>query len=467
MTHSKKEVDLFIKNGVIVPVTGPDDIIYQGSIAVDAGKIIAIGLREELEEKYTGRKIIDAQNKAVLPGLINAHCHFLQNFLKGAQDDLPLVKWIEQVSFPRIKLAVEDYLHNRPGLQYYATLHGCIEALKSGITTAVNMEWATPVETIEVYEKTGIRGLHTLTFTDNSQWTPPEAILNDQQIFDLADRLIARCRNSEDKRVNFCYGIACPNSCTTELIRKVRGEADKNNLPVHIHLAETNFEFKNISKKFNKTPTEYLHEIGLLGPDVFAAHAIWLTEKDVELLKDTGTAVVHNPECNMKIASGVAPVSRMLEAGVNVSLGTDSCAVNDNTDLFETMRITVMLQRVNDLDSMSVSSYQALEMATLGGARAIGMEQELGSLEPGKSADLILLDLQPINMRPINNIINNIVYCANATNIQTVIVAGKVVVEKGILLTMDEQSAILEAEEYAQNRFQEAGLKLPPYYISR
>lgn len=460
----KRPVDIFIAHGLVVPVTGPEQIIYDGAVVIDQGKIIDVGPQQELESRYVGKKSIDARRQAVIPGLVNGHCHFLQNFLKGAKDDLPLIDWIKEVSFPRIRLAVQDYLAHRPELQYHATVHGCVEALKSGITTAVNMEWATPVETIEVYEQTGLRGVHTLTFTDNDQWTPPEAILSDAQIFGLADRLIERCAHSQDHRVTFSYGIACPNSCSTQLIRKVRQEADKNGVPIHLHLAETNFEFENISKKYHRTPTGYLHELGVLGPDVFVAHGIWLTDEDIKILKDTGTSVVHNPECNMKIASGVAPIAKMAREGVNIALGTDSCAVNDNTDLFEAMRTTVLLQRVHHLDSTCISSYQALEMATLGGARAIGMGEKLGSLEPGKLADVVLVDLTGINMRPINNIINNLVYCANSNNVKTVLVNGKVIVENGFLISLDEEKALSQAEQFAQRRFKEAGLNLPPYF---
>lgn len=462
--QDQRIVDMVIENGVVVPVTGPDNVIYDGAVAVDHDRIVGVGSRVEVKKKFAGKKVIDAWGKAVIPGLINAHCHFLQNFLKGSKDDLPLVEWIEQVSFPRIKLAVQDYLHNKPELQYYASLHGCIEALKSGNTTTVNMEWATPPETIGVYEKTGARVMHALTFTDNDQWTPPEAILSNEEIFGLADRLIERCKESQDHRVTFCYGVACPNSCSTELIRTVRQEADRHGARVHVHLAETNFEMNNIKNKFGKTPTAYLADTGLLGPDAFAAHGIWLTDEDIGILRETGTSIVHNPECNMKIASGVAPIAKMLKAGVNVALGTDSCATNDNTDLFEAMRLAVMLQRVYNLDAMCVSSYQGLEMATRGGAEAIGMGNELGSLEIGKLADIVLVDLTAVNMRPVNNALNNLVYCTNSSNVDTVIVNGEVVVEKGRLVTVDEEEALDQAEGYAGKRFQEAGLNVPPYF---
>ena len=463
---SKYQVDILIKNGLIVPVTGPHNVITNGAIAINHGKIVELGLNHDICNKYIGKKDIDAKNKAVMPGLINAHCHFLQDFLKGSRDDLPLVDWIEQVSFPRIKLAVQDYLAGIHDLQKFATLHGCITNIKSGITTVLNMEWATPADTIKIYEDTGIRAIHTLTITDNHNWTPSEAILNDEQLFNLTDQLHEYCKASKEERVSLSYGLACPNSCTEGIFIKVRDLANKHQIPIHIHLAETEYEFNSFSKKHGKTPTRYLYDLGLLGPDVSAAHAIWLTDADIELLKKTGTSVVHNPECNMKIASGIAPIARMLKAGVNVALGTDSCAVNDNTDLFEAMRIFVMLQRVANLDSTIVSSYEALEMATIGGARSLGLEKKLGSLEPGKLADIILVDLKAANMRPVNNIINNLVYCANSGNVETVIVNGNLIMEKGTILTVNEEEALDEAEAYAQKRFQEAGLAVPSYYLT-
>ena len=154
---SKKQVDILIEHGFVIPVTGPDKIIVDGAVAIDQGKIVEVGTSSELAAKFEGKKQIDATGKVVMPGLVNGHCHFLQEFMKGAQDDLPLVEWIDKVSFPRIRVAVQDYFDGKPELQYYATLHGCIDSLKSGVTTVLNMEWATPLETIKVYEDTGIR----------------------------------------------------------------------------------------------------------------------------------------------------------------------------------------------------------------------------------------------------------------------------------------------------------------------
>jgi 5-methylthioadenosine/S-adenosylhomocysteine deaminase len=361
-------------------------------------------------------------------------------------------------------VAVQDYFDGKPELQYYATLHGCIDSLKSGVTTVLNMEWATPLETIKVYEDTGIRAMHGLTITDNDKWTPPEAILPHDEYFALAEKLNERCKNSKDGRVVYWHAIACPNSNSTQMIKDVRDHANSHNIPIHIHLAETNFEFNNIQKLYGNTPTGYLKDIGLLGSDVSAAHSIWLTDDDIDLLKEYGVSVVHNPECNAKIASGVAPIAKMLNKGIAVGVGSDSVAVKDNHDLFQTMRVAAYLQRVHNLDSMAISSYQVLEMATLGGAKALKVGDKLGSLEPGKLADIILVDLKSSHMRPINNLINNIVYCATSDRVTDVIVNGKLVVENKKLLTVNEEEALAEAEEFAYKRYTAAGLNLPPYF---
>jgi 5-methylthioadenosine/S-adenosylhomocysteine deaminase len=279
----------------------------------------------------------------------------------------------------------------------------------------------------------------------------------------LADRLIERCSTSS--LVSFRYGLACPNSCSRDLFEDVRERADEDGSPIHVHIAETEFEWNNIRRLHNTTPVGYLNDIGLLGPDVLGAHCIWLSEEDIQILKESGTAVSHNPECNMKVADGVAPIAKMLEAGVTVSLGTDSCAVNDNMDMFEAMRVAAFLQKVTTMDPAVVPAAEAFAMGTTGGARALGMDDQIGSLEPGKKADLILVDLSQPHMRPINSILNNLVYSASAAcDVETVIIDGNLVVEDRRLLSCDEQTVIAEAEAFAVERFSKAGLDISPYY---
>lgn len=459
------EADILIRNGVVLTLDANRTVLYDGAVAVADGRVVAVGPTPEVAKRHRGKRVLDARGKAVMPGLVDTHHHFLQNFLKGSRDDLALADWIDQVSAPRIILAVQDYLNGEYDLEYHATRLGCVEALKSGITCILNMEWATHPKVIDAYEEAGIRAVHTLTLTDYDQWKRPGMILPMDKAFSLAEELIARCRKSQGGRVAFRYGLACPNSCTTDLFREARALATHHGVGIHVHIAETRFEWDNIHSLHGKTPVRYLHDIGLLGPDVLGAHCIWLSDEDIQILRETGTSVAHNPECNMKVADGVARVADMLAAGVVVSLGTDSCAVNDNMDMFEAMRIAAFLQKVTKMDPAVVPAEEVLAMATIGGAKALNLEHEIGSLEVGKKADIILVDLTQPHMRPINNVANNLVYAASAArDVETVIVDGRVVVENRRLLTLDEEATVSEAEEYALSRFERAGLPVPPYY---
>lgn len=460
-----RQVDLLVEHGSILPMTGPGSVLYDGSLAIHQGRILDLGPADQLAGRYAGLKILDARGTAVLPGLIDTHHHFLQNFLKGARDDLPFAGWIEQVSSPLIGMAVRDYLDGDAELQRQATRLGCTEALRSGITTIVNMEWATAPEVIDVYEESGIRAVHVLTLTDLDQWDSPGMLLTLDDVLALAGQLIARCSASEGGRVQFRYGPACENSASADLFRQARHLADHYRVGIHLHLAESQIGWENIQRRYGKTPVRYLYDLGLLGPDVLAAHCIWLSDEDIHLLKETGTSVSYNPECHMKLALGIAPVHNMLEAGVVVSLGTDTCAVNDDMDLFEAMRVGAFLQKVSTMESSVVPAYQALEMATAGGARALGLGDSLGTLEVGKKADLILVDLGGVHLRPINHLVNNLVYCAKAVHdVRTVIVDGRIVVEEGSLTAWDARQAVDQAEAYAHRRFRQAGLPISPFY---
>jgi len=459
------QVDILVEGAVVITQNKDRDIIYDGSVAIDDGVIVAAGPSAEIRTRYVGRKTLDDAETAVMPGLIDTHHHFLQNFLKGSRDDLALEEWIDRVSAPRIIAAVRDYQEGKHGLQRHATRLGCVEALRSGITCILNMEWATAPEIVDVYEEMGIRAAHTLTLTDVDQWQACGMLLPMTEAMGLADRLIERCRASD--LVSFWYGLACPNSCSRELFEIVRGRADDDGSRLHVHIAETEFEWNNIHELHGTTPVGFLQEIGFLGPDVLGAHCIWLSDEDIDTLRESETAVSHNPECNMKVADGAAPVAKMLERGVTVSLGTDSCAVNDNMDMFEAMRVAAFLQKVTTMDPAVLPAAEAFDMGTLGGAKALGLEDQIGSIEVGKRADVILVDLSRAHMRPINSVLNNLVYAASAaSDVKTVIVDGRIVVEDRKLLTCDEPTVIAEAEAFALRRFSEAGLEISPYYRS-
>lgn len=456
------EIDLLVRGRLVVTLDEAQPLIEHGAVAVDRGRIVAIGPSAEIEQHYQARKVVDGAGRAVMPGLIDTHHHFLQNFHKGTRDDLALLDWIDQVSVPRIKVAVQDYLAGTHGAQLHSSRLGCVDAIRAGITTILNMEWATDPCVVDVHEQAGIRVVHTLTMTD--QWISPDVLLPHATLYKLADALIDRCKGSDGGRVTFRYGLACPNSCSVDLIREVRRRADRQGVALHIHIAETEYEWHNIQSLFGATPTQHLQNLGLLGPDVLGAHCIWLSDEDIELFAKTGTKVAHNPECNMKIADGAAPICKFLDAGIVVSLGTDSCAVNDNMDIFEAMRTAAFLQKVTTMDPRVLPAAVTLRMGTLGGAEALNMEGEIGSLLPGKKADLIQVDLTGTHMRPINRIENSLVYCASSSDVMTVVCDGRVVMEDRQIKTVDEESWVGGAVAYAQSRFTEAGIELPSYF---
>lgn len=459
------EVDLLIRHGVVIPMEGDGRILYDGSLAIHAGRIAAVGPTPEMDRRHTGREVVDARGLAALPGLINAHHHFLQTFLKGSRDDLRFTAWIDQVSSPLISMAVSDYLAGDPELQCQAARLGCAEALLSGITCVLNMEWATPSELIDVYKETGLRVIHTLSMSDVDQWGNAGMLLPTDAVLELADELIARCDACTDGRVSFRYGPACENSVSAKLLREVRERATDQGVGIHMHVAESQLSWDRIYEQFGTTPVGYLHDLGLLGPDVLAAHCIWLADEDVSILAETGTGVSYSPECHMKVALGIAPIAKLLDAGVPVALGIDSDAVNDNVDLFEAARVGAMVQKLGTMDPSVVPAAQALEMATIGGARALGLDDEIGSLEPGKKADVVLVDLSAAHMRPINSIVNNLVYAASApADIADVIVDGEILVRDHELCRDEEAAIVAEAEGYLIERLTQAGMEPPPFY---
>jgi 5-methylthioadenosine/S-adenosylhomocysteine deaminase len=458
-------VDMLIQNGVVVKMDENREILHDAGLAINDGTIVDVAPTAALTERYTATRNLDARGKVVMPGLIDTHHHFLQAFLKGSRDDLPFDQWIERVSSPPIAMAISDYLAGDTRLQCYATSLSCAEALRSGITCALNMEWATPPEVIDVYEEMGLRAVHALYMSDVDRWDEPGMLLPIDVTLELAEELIARCAASPSGRVSFRYGPACENSVSQDLLRETRQLADHHGVGIHIHLAESRLSWDNIYARFGTTPVRYLRDVGLLGPDVLAAHCIWLSKDDIDILADTGTSVSYNPECNMKVALGIAPVVRLLEAGVSVSLGIDSSAVNDNMDLFEAARVGALLQKIETMVPSVVPAAQALEMATIGGARALGMETEIGSLEPGKRADVILVDVTGVHMRPTNDIVNNLIYCASAPgDVSHVIVDGEMLVEHDRLCRVDETQLLAQAEAFLDDRMSAVGSGPSPLY---
>lgn len=458
-----KNADLLIKNGIILTQDHDDKVIFGGGIAVRDGRIEAIGGSEEICGNYRGRNVIDASGKAVLPGFVNTHFHFTQNFMKGTRDDLNLLDWIDRVSFPRIKVTMDEYRRGAADIHKLSVMHAGIDLISSGVTCTVNMEWGMRPEIFDAYDQMGFRVVNVLTLTDIDSWTPKEAIIEEEELFRLSAALIETFDKKKSK-VDFAYGVACPNSASEKLILRARKEAADRGVRLHIHLAETKYEFDRFVKEKNVTPTKYLEDLDFWEQDVWAAHGVWLDADDIDILAARKVGIAHNPKCNMKIASGAAPVTAMRKKGIPVGLGIDSCAVSDNTDFFEAMRTMVFLQRVTTMDPKAILGKDALRIATIEGARALGKEHEIGSLEMGKQADILLVDLGNVNTRPYNNLVNNLVFAANSSNIDCVIVGGEILMNKGVFTRFDKESVLDEAEKQASALYRAAGIELPSYF---
>jgi 5-methylthioadenosine/S-adenosylhomocysteine deaminase len=248
------------------------------------------------------------------------------------------------------------------------------------------------------------------------------------------------------------YAPSTPYICSKEFLQEIKEQADKNQMRITIHVSETKNERDLIKKETGKLPFDYLNSLGFLGSEVTAVHCVWISDKEIDLLKKTDTKVSHNPESNMKLGSGVAPVPSMLRKGITVSLGTDGCASNDNLDMFEAMRTAAFLHKVANLNASIISSYDVLKMATIDGAKSVGLEDKVGSLETGKKADLMLVDLESVHLRPLNDVISTLVYCANAGDVETVIVDGEIVVRDHVISAVEEKKLISEVEKKIKGR---------------
>jgi 5-methylthioadenosine/S-adenosylhomocysteine deaminase len=390
-------------------------------------------------------EVIDATGKAVIPGLINAHTHLYQNLLKGRQDDLPLVDWCNQVTFPLCQLITQEQKEKGDEqLGYYWGLLSSLEMLKNGTTTCINLDMT--LDTVfQSWVEAGIRGVGAITCAD--LWIPdtlkePLPRLQ-EKILGFVERW--HTPKDEEKHIYVMLGPSAPFICSEKLLLWIREQATKRGLNIHIHVAETLYEVDLMQKERGYRPLKYLDEIGFLGPDVSAAHCIHLDAEELELIKKRQVVPVHNPKSNMKLASGIAPIAEMVAMGIDVALGNDGSASNDNQDMFEEMRAAALLQKVARGDAAVISAKDVLRMATEGGALACGIEA--GVLDEGKLADLVIVDLNQPHLFPLGNLINTLVYCARGSDVETVIVNGRIVVRNRKVTTLSEEEVLQEAKQ--------------------
>ena len=388
-----------------------DDLIAEIADTIDEGNV---------------DKIIDAEGKILLPGLINTHTHLSMTLFRGLADDLSLDSWLNDHIWPMEANLNGDYC-------YIGALLGAVELIKSGTTTFSDMYFYME-DVARAVEDAGIRAVLSYGMIDFGDAEKREAEIEENL------QLFKSCNGMADGRIKVFFGPHSPYTASEELLIKVRELADENNMGIHIHVSETEKEINDSLDEKGLRPFEYLEKIGFLGPDVVAAHCVWLSDEEIEIIKKHNVKVSHNPCSNMKLASGVAPVSKLIENDICVSIGTDGASSNNNLDLIEELKTASLLQKVSTLDPKVLSSDEAITMATIKGAEALGLENEIGSIEVGKKADIILIDTNSANMVPdSSSLSSNVIYSANGSNVDTTICNGKILMENKKLTVLDEQ----------------------------
>lgn len=428
--------DLIIHDAMIITMNSEYKVYVDGAIVIDKDRILAIGNTSEIIDKYDAREIIDGSGKLIMPGLINTHTHVPMTIFRGYADDMPLHEWLYDYIFP-----VESEFVNAENVTLGTKL-AMAEMLRSGTTTFNDMYYH--IEDIaNVVDQVGMRAVlseSVIDFPAPNSPTPQEGLKT-------AEELIKKW--SSHPRITISVSAHSPYSCSADLLRSAKALADKYNVPFNIHVAETRKEYDQTQNDFGLTPVGYLDQLGILDKNVIAAHGVHVTPDDIQILADRGVSVAHNPECNMKLASGVAPVPELMKAGVKVGLGTDGVASNNDLDLFDEMNTAAILHKLNSKDPTVLDAQTVVEMATMGGARVLGMESEIGSLEAGKKADMILMDMLQPHAHPIYNIYSLLVYSMKGADVESVIIDGKFVMRDRKILNMDEKSLYKKIESVA------------------
>jgi len=395
-------------------------------------------------------EIIDASGKAVIPGLINAHTHLYQNLLKGRQDNLPLVEWCRDVTFPLCELIEKERSQNKDeSLGYYWSMMAAMEMLKNGTTTCLNLDM-TLDSVFKAWREIGIRGIGAITCAD--MWISDSLKLDFEKIKEKILGFIDRWYRKPDEAplISVMFGPSAPFVCSEKLLSWIREEASRKKIAIHIHVAETQYEVQLMIRERGLRPLEYLDKIGFLGSDVSAAHCIHLHPNELHVIKEKNVIPVYNPKSNMKLGSGIAPIAKMLSLGINVGLGNDGSASNDNLDLFEEMRAAALLQKVAAGDPSVITARDVFRMATEGGALACGIDA--GTIDQGKLADIVLIDLNKPHLLPVTDIVNTIVYCARGSDVNSVLVNGRVLVRQGQLVSLSEEEVINETMSVVKHK---------------
>ena len=439
-----RAVDLLVLGGTIVTMDQTRRIIDDGGVAVAGGRIVAIGPRAEIERAYTSPQRVSAVGKVLTPGLINGHTHVPMVLFRGLADDMDLQEWLTKYIFPaEAKNVTEEFVR-------VGTRLGLAEMIRGGTTTYCDMYYFEDAIADET-AKAGVRGVLGETVID---FPVADNKTNDQAMA-YVERFVARWKGHE--LIVAAIAPHAPYTVSEEHLKAARAFSDRTGAPIVTHIAETKREVDDMVKDKGASPVAYLERIGFLNERVIAAHMVWPQDGDIAVLQRRGVGVVHNPQSNMKLAAGVAPVPRMLSDGVLLGLGTDGAASNNDLNMWEEMDTVAKLHKVFTGDPKVISAQQAFEFATIRGAQALHLEKEIGSLEIGKRADILIINRDTLNQIPVYNIYSDLVYATKASDVETVIINGRLVMRERRLLTLNEAAVKNEARAFRDKIIKSVG----------
>lgn len=424
-----KDADICITGGTVLSMDENERILHRGGVVVKGDTIVALGSTEEINRTWQATKTISAENCIVMPGLINAHTHAAMTCFRGIADDRTLMDWLNNFIFPA------EAKNVNPELAYWGSLLACAEMIRSGTTTFCDM-YIFEDETGRAASEAGMRcllGEVLFDFPSPNVKTPEEGLRYTRMLLD---------RWSGHPLVNILVEPHALYTCSPPLLKEAKALADEYRVPLAMHLLENGSEKKDLEKKLGTRATYFLRDLGLLDERFFAFHCVSMDEEEIQVMADQGCKVVHNPESNMKLASGVAPITTMLERGIIVGLGTDGAASNNNLDMFAEMDSAAKLEKVARLDPTIMSAPSVVRMATRDGAAVLGMEHLTGSLEEGRKADIIIIDMNKPHLTPLYNEYSHLVYAVRGDDVITSIINGRVVMEERRLATIDEPAVM-------------------------
>jgi 5-methylthioadenosine/S-adenosylhomocysteine deaminase len=439
--------DLLIHAAWIIPATDDQAILDNHAIAVHDGRIVAILPSKDCAAKVRASRELQLPDQALIPGMVNAHGHAAMSLLRGIADDLPLMTWLQDYIWPlESKWVSEEFV-------YHGTQLAIAEMLRGGTTCFADMYFF-PDASAKAATETGMRVQLAAPVID----FPTPWAANAEEGIAKTTALHDNWKNSE--LVSTAFGPHAPYSVSDEPLRKIAALAEKLDIPIHMHVHETAFEVEEAVRLTGVRPMQRLYDLGLLSPRLLCVHATQVNDEDLALLKQTAAHVIHCPESNLKLASGFCPVARLLASDVNVAIGTDGAASNNDLDMFSEMRTAAMLAKACSGDAAAVPAYQALQMATINGAKAMGLDQKIGTLEVGKCADITAVRLDSLNTLPLYNPVSQLVYSTQSNQVSHVWINGKLLLDNGELTSLNVRN-IREQTLVWQQRLKQSAEKAP------